>query len=306
MNILMTGAGGFIGKHFINTFEEMKCKDQLTLLSSKPNNKYYCIDYTNQLFSTKEMERVPPIDCILLLGAFVEHKGPNEKDIVHKHLSSLQSIDFLLHNLPSLPQKIVYCSSVSIYGFDSTIPYKSNDGTLIDERTKINPIRTYALSKVFGERLVSEWCSENNISCQIIRIGTVFDYSGLQSNFLSYVIKSILEEKEFLLSAPLNQVRNFVYIDDVCRWILNAIRLNETPGVINLTSSENYTISELISLIEKNYNYFKYSFENNGIFRGTDMGFNSTKREIYLGKEYYPVSVSLPSFLKQLIIHHKQ
>ncbi len=300
MNILMTGAGGFIGKNFIEYFNRINGGDTLTLLTSKKINGFRCIDYKTHTFSQNELKSASPFDCILLLGAFVEHHGRNEIELTRKHLSSVNSIDYLLQNLPNIPKKIVFCSSISVYGIDSTLPYKSANGVLIDENTKVDPVRTYALSKVFAERLVQEWCDYHRVECQIIRIGTVYDLSGEQNNFLGYLIKSVNENSTFKLSAPPHQLWNFVFINDIVRWILNAVKLEDVAGVLNLVSSENHTTNELISIFEKNCNSFQYQIMDNVSQRGCDKGFISTKREKYLGEEFNPVSLTIPKMLKEL------
>ena len=299
MRVLMTGAGGFIGKHVINYFSKSMENDHLVLLTSSPINGFDCIHYTNYNVDVSSLQRKGPFDCILLLGAFVEHNGRNEKELTRKHLSSVNSIDNLLRNLPNVPRKVVYCSSIAVYGIDSALPYQSSNGVLFSEDSKVDPVRTYALSKVFGERLVSEWCSEHDVGCQIVRIGTIYDYSGKQNNFMGYLIKAIREQRVFEVSAPLGQLWNFVYVEDLCRWILNAIRIKNVPGVINLTSSENYTTSELLSMAENYDSTFQYTVLQMPHYRGVDKGFVSTKREKYLGEESFPISYSLPFLLKQ-------
>ena len=291
MNVLMTGADGFIGGNFLRVFSSCHDKNDLFLLTLSPVGGYKNIDYFSFKFDKRDIEKIGKIDVLLLLGAFVE-RDKNEPHLVRKHLSSIESIEYLLTHLPSAPGKVVYCSSIAVYGADSSLPYYPRNEVL-DEESNVNPVRTYALSKIFCERLVSEWCRENNVKCQIVRIGSVYN-STFNNGFLGYAIKACKNNEVFRLSAPLSKLWNYVHVDDVCQWIVNSLYLKETPGVINLTSNSNFTTLEIVELIKACNPSFQYEIIKTDLQFGVDNVFNSKKREKYLGPEEHS--------LKQLFI----
>lgn len=286
----MTGADGYIGQHFLKCFENLH-NDRLILMTLKDINGYDNIDYSGFRFNSSSFDAlaIDHIDVLLLMGAYVEH-GKNIPHVVRNHLSSITSIDYLLNNIPIKPRKVVYCSTIAVYGIDSSLPYKSSGGVLLNEEAKTDPIRTYAMSKAFGERLVTEWCKENSVECQIVRIGSVYDCETDINSFMGYMLKAYRNKECFKMIAPPEQLWNYVYIDDICRWIINALYLSETPGVINLTADRNYTSMELVELLKIYDNSFCYEIPDKINYCGVDKGFDSRKRKQYLGDELFPIN----------------
>ena len=232
---------------------------------------------------------------IILLGAYVE-KSKNDPGLVKKHLSSINNIDYLLNHLPNVPQKLVYCSSIAVYGFQQTKPM------LYDESSMLNATTPYALSKCMGELFVTEWAKEHNCELQIVRIGSV--YAGgekVNNGFLGYAIKSACERKEFYVTISPQQIWNYVYVDDISRWILNSVFLEDSPGIINLTASRNYTTKEIMETIKQLEPSFSFVFEDSVTRDGINKAFDSKKREKYLGLEKYLLYEGLKEVLKSEI-----
>ena len=287
----MTGAEGFIGSHLLKEFENRTLNDHIFILGYKQINGYPTIDYKDFVFSKNDFAKVGlnEIDVLLILGGHIEKKG--ELHPVRNHLGSINSVDYLLNNLPFKPKKVIFCSSVSVYGYDENSIYKHCRHGLIDEQTAIKPVRAYALSKVMCEKLVDEWCHENNVNCQILRLGSVYYYEKElldRAGFIYYLLKAYFSGAVFNLYSHPKQLWNYVFIDDVCNWIINSFYLEECPGVINLTADKNLTTKEIVTLFKKNDNGFKYAVSNNCVYKGTDKSFDSSKRKEYLGNEKHP------------------
>ena len=217
-----------------------------------------------------------------------------DPNLVKKHLSSINNIDYLLANLPNIPQKIVYCSSIAVYGFIS------EGSVLYDENSILNIVTPYAISKRMGELLLTEWANENNCALQIVRIGSVYAEEEIVNNgFLGYAVKSAREKKVFRISISPQQMWNYVYVDDVSQWILNAVYLNESPGVINLTATRNYSTHEIMEVIKNLDPSFTFMYEENNILsKKMDKAFCSEKRNRYLGMENYSLCSGLQKILK--------
>lgn len=295
MNILLTGATGFIGSNFLLYLKKNNCKDTFVLLTSERIDGYKCVLHKDYEFSVNDFYEagIEKIDAVILLGAYVE-KSRNEPEQTRKHLSSINNVDYLLHHLPNIPKKVIYCSSIAVYGFDSTISYRPETNILYDEETPTNPIRTYALSKLLGERLVEEWGRENGCDVQILRIGSVYGPGRRFYNFLGTAVNCVIDHKNMSMFAPPNQMWNFVYAEDVAGWILNSVHIRDNCGVINLTSSVNYTSIEVCEAVKQVWNSFRYDIITDIQYKGQDKAFDSRKREKCLGTE----TVSLIEGLK--------
>lgn len=302
MNILMTGANGLIGSRFLEYFKKHQKGDRIFILSRSPIEGYTVIKYDNNYkFSKDNFSALDSIDALLILGAHIEKK--EEAHLVRNHLKSISSVDYLLNNLPIKPKKVVYCSSVAVYGFNEATKYVPTD-ELISEKTEINPCRAYALSKVFCEKLVEEWCNENGVELQILRIGAVYDYQVRYLNrygFIFYMFKAYLQNDVFNVLAAPTQKWNYVYVKDVCKWLYNALYLKECPGILNLTSVANLTTMQLLNALKEVDNGFQYTIPSSVEYKGIDKAFDSSKRKMYLGEEDY----SVKDVINKLVLEKK-
>lgn len=293
MNILLTGATGFLGSNFLRWWRTCSRADNLVLLTSRDVDGFPCVLHKGFSFESGDFlsAGIEAIDAVILLGAYVEHG--KEPGIVRKHISSLNNIDYTLNHLPNIPQKVVYCSSIAVYGFDASVPYTGQTPLHTEESPLLPSRKAYALSKCMGERLVQEWCSENDCACQVLRLGAVFGPGRRFADFLGSAVAAAKEGKTFSMYAPIDQRWNYVYIEDICRWLLAAVKLTEQPGIINLTSSANYTSVEVLEKVKEAVPTFQWAPKKEIEPRGVDKAFDSTKRERYLGMEEWSLAAGL-------------
>ena len=304
MNILLTGGSGFIGSHLLKYIQSVSCTDNIILLTSRKIEGFTCILHHNYCFSKKDFTDagIDRIDVVLLLGAYVE-KQRGEAHCAQKNISSINNLIYLLENIPGIPKKIIYCSSISVYGFDSKSLYIKNPA-MYNEMTRIAPVRTYALSKALGERFVEEWARERQCDFLILRIGVTYGTNGGNGrgalDFLGMAIHCAVTGTELSMYASPEQIWNFVCVLDVVKWIFSAIFLDDDTELINLTSSYNYTSLEVCEIIKKVWPDFRYRVITDRIYKGNDKAFDSSKREQLLGEETYPLLDGLTDFKEHL------
>lgn len=300
--VLMTGACGFLGTNFLSYCKKNVDRNDLNIipLTSKNIEGYRCVLYddaasgSNQrTFSAESFKnaKIPGIDVVLLMGAYVEH-GEKER-IVYNHISSINNIVYLLEHLPNVPKKIVFISSVAVYGFTQDGIYTKGEMPVVTEETPVNPKRTYALSKVICERYVEEWAKEHNCQSVILRLGSMYGKERRFYNFLGTCVSCAKNKATMDMFAPLEKTWNFVYVDDVSKWIINAIKSDNLASPINLCSSHLCKTQEVLDIVSEVYPDFSYKINSNHVQTGQDRLFDSTVREKYLGKEDFDLKSGL-------------
>ena len=288
MNVLVTGASGFIGSRLVEIIRETNRDWRIIALTSREIEGTIWINhndfsYTKKSFLDRGVERV---DAVLHLGGFVP-RSKIDRDSGYKNHSTIGNTIRLIENLPSLPGHFVYLSSSSVYGEDDGREmYCAGKYQEYNEDSMRNPASLYAAAKLFCEAIVREWAEKNYVICHILRPTVIYGY-GDQSNMLIPVfVKRAIKGESFSVFCSPDMVRNYLNVDDCCRMILRSLDIKENIGPINLVSGENVTIRDVADTIVKLTGH-RISYDvvkNESGFHGRDMAFNGEKCRKYLGQ----------------------
>lgn len=284
--ILITGASGFIGKYLINRMKEKK-QNKIVLLTSKDIEGFICINHQGYNYSVNDFYKkgVHRIDVLIHLGWFVPESG--NTDVKGGLAEAVYNTGYLLKNLPNIPKKVVYCSSVSVYGRFKDEEYKHSNSVL-NELSAVITDDEYSFSKYVGELIVKGWASEYNVAVDILRLAPIYGAGDKRENeFIGKIINQALNGEKIYLYANPKMKRNLLYVKDACKFIEQAGDLEEEIGVINVVSDENLTMEEIVKVvIDKAKNMSDYEVVLRE-YRGHDLAFDATKRRKHLGKEIY-------------------
>lgn len=230
MNILLTGANGFLGK----TIKEEFSKKHTVYDLSRTVGNY-------KVFLEKEIPVFKENFEIVIHAAGKAH-SVSRNDIEKKEFRDFNIVGTanLLKGLEycvSLPKQFVFISSVAVYGLDQ--------GELIDENYKLLANDPYGVSKIQAEIIVEEWCKEHNVVCSILRLPLVVGVNPPGN--LGSMIKGI-EMGYYFNIAGGRAKKSMVLAEDVAKSIL---QIATVGGVYNLTDGYHPTFLELSTLIAK-------------------------------------------------------
>ena len=154
MNLLFTGASGFLGHNIYPLLKEKYNLETigLTLLDN----------YTINLVSD-----IPKLDIkydVVLHAAGKAHTIPeNEQEkqaFFDVNLQGTKNLCTALEN-SGIPKAFIFISTVAVYGCDS--------GENITEEHPLNGTTPYALSKIKAEKYLEGWCAMHNVKLSILR-----------------------------------------------------------------------------------------------------------------------------------------
>ncbi len=233
MNILLTGANGFLGRSISSQ------------LSTK-NSFIYSLSKSVGDYKISLSEHIPDFKHnfeLIIHAAGKAHKTPTNKfEAQEIHNVNVNGTANLLIGLEKtvLPKQFVFISTVSVYGLDF--------GLNINEEYKLLAKEPYGLSKIKAEKLVYEWCEKHKIICTILRLPLVVG-SNPPGN-LGSMIKAI--KKGYYLNISGGRAKkSMVFIDDISKYILKAAQIG---GVYNLTDGYHPSFLEISNLISKQLN----------------------------------------------------
>jgi nucleoside-diphosphate-sugar epimerase len=154
MNLLFTGASGFLGK---NVRPLLEGTYKVTTIGLTPQDDYF-INMANEIPELRERYDV------VLHAAGKAHSVPqNEAEKQAFFDVNLQGTKNLCAALKKsgLPESFIFISTVAVYGCDF--------GEEITEDHPLDGITPYALSKIQAEQYLTGWCKEHGVCLSIIR-----------------------------------------------------------------------------------------------------------------------------------------
>ncbi|CAH0271617.1 NAD-dependent epimerase [Peribacillus simplex] len=239
MNILVTGAAGFIGFHLtkrlltldinvigvdnINDYYDVILKNnRLKILKENPDFEFHKLDLSNkeklnQLFKDRT------IDIVINLAAQagVRYSIDNPDSYVNSNLVGFVNILEVCRQ--NNVKHLIYASSSSVYGANTNIPFSTKDP--VD-----HPVSLYAATKKSNELMAHTYSHLYNIPTTGLRFFTVYGPWGRPDMAYYSFTKNIIEEKTIKVFNNGDMRRDFTYIDDIVEGI---IRLLDKPPVYN-------------------------------------------------------------------------
>ena len=240
--ILLTGASGFIGKHLLKELVNVYTDDNVIALTSSPLQGYKYLLHNNYSFNDSffvESGYGDKIETIIHAGAFTPKSGSDANNWKFCGYNVLNTQKFLSATLPSL-KKVIYLSTLDVYG----------QSDVISEETITLPASLYGFSKLYGEKMITNWADTEDKICQILRVGHVYGPGEeAYSKIIPTVMKKIINKKAVEIWGTGNELRSFIYIDDLIKAIVKSIELEEFIEPINLVSANSISIKELVEKI---------------------------------------------------------
>ena len=112
-----------------------------------------------------------------------------------------------------------------------------------------SPISPYSVAKVAATHFLQMLYRTNKLPTVILRLFLVYGIGQDNKRFLPQVISGCFSGEQFPVSGG-EQLRDFMYVDDVSEGILNALKKDKVLGeVLNLSSGQPRTIKSVIEKV---------------------------------------------------------
>jgi nucleoside-diphosphate-sugar epimerase len=278
--ILVTGGNGFIGSKLINYISSVSDEERnrILLLTSQPSIEYHYVLHKNYQFASNDFlnKGYDQIDVVIHAGAFTP-KSSVEANLYDENYSNIVNTYHLLHQLPNIPDKIIFVSTLDVYQKTTEI---------IDENSVLNPSGFYGVCKLFCERMVELWCKQNNCTPQILRLGHIYgEGEEAYKKLIPEAIRNIQQNKNPVIQSAGNEKRSYLHVSDCIKAIYNSLNLQDYIGPVNIVSKNAYAIKDIIQiLIEVSGKDLTAQILNKEI-PVWDIIFDNQKMEKYLGVE---------------------
>lgn len=229
MNILLTGASGFLGKYIHSALS----KSKITTLGRTR---------MTGLHISSDLSSPPNLDQnfdIVIHNAGKAHSIPKTKTEVNDFFNvNLKGTEHILSSLSPFPPKVfVFISTIAVYGLEQ--------GLNITESEIPLPKTPYAISKLKAEQKVKEWCKKNNVEYYILRLPLVV---GKNPPGNLGAIKNAIQ-KGYYFKVKNNTARKSMVLAQDVASLITRLPLGAS-GIYNITDGAHPAFQEVESAIE--------------------------------------------------------
>lgn len=138
--------------------------------------------------------------------------------------------------------RFVFASSSSVYGNADRYPTREQDPT--------RPFSPYGVTKLAAENLVNAYARNFGLPTVALRYHTVYGPRQRPDMAINRLISASLGGPRFPLFAAADFVRDFTFVDDICRANILSTAAGIPPGtVLNLAGGESTTMRALIDRV---------------------------------------------------------
>jgi UDP-glucose 4-epimerase len=306
MKLLVAGITGFIGRYLADELPQLQDLD-LTILVRPRSAR--TAEFLKQL-PVKRMTLVEsgiPDPCTVQLPhgqfeAVINLVGPRDRNPDTQWNANVEYVRRLMMVLNHVKvNRLIHVSSAAVYGL-------CTNAASVTESNPPTPTDWYGVTKLMGERIVERFHRDTRTPTTILRPSWVVGHGShlLDKHLL------VAHQRRLRLIIPLSTPANIIYVRDVAKVLVEAIRSkNAGLEVYNINSPARVPFSDFVSAIDREVKgtkipvvvplwmlrllSLKFPFVRS-LFSGMHMETSKARDELGFRPQY-----DLPSMVKEIV-----
>lgn len=254
INILVTGADGFIGSHLTemlvkkgahvkalsqyNSFnhwgwlEDVDCRDQIEILNGDIRDPHYCKHITKD------------VDIIFHLAALIAIPYSYVAPDSYVDTNIRGTLNICQAALENGVKRVVHTSTSEVYGTAKYVP--------IDENHPLQPQSPYSASKIGADAMAMSFYNAFGLPVTIARPFNTYGPRQSARAVIPTIITQIAAGKREIQIGDIFPTRDFNYVEDTCRGFIALAESDKTIGrTVNIGSNFEISIGDTLELIKK-------------------------------------------------------
>lgn len=241
MKVIVTGANGFLGFHFVKKLQNEN--HEICSIVRNTSNPY-----------EKILEFEPDV-----IVHFAWDGGNN-----YLNVSDIKQFDNVINGIELLNISNKLSKKPKFIGIGSFSEYGILERPAV-ESDKENPNSLYGLSKYTFKNYSKIICEKFNMNWVWVRPCYVYGPRDVSTRLIPKVINTVLNDGKLELD-NCDKIIDYLYIDDFTNYLYTLIIGDDTDGIYNLCSGNQYNLKEVICTISQLMNGFSnISFNNTSI-----------------------------------------
>ena len=254
MNIIVTGADGFIGSHLTemlvaqgyqvkalsqyNSFnnwgwlEDIECKDKIEVLTGDIRDPYFC------KLITKD------VDIVFHLAALIA--------IPYSYVAPDSYVDTNIKGTLNICQaakengniRVIHTSTSEVYGTAQYVP--------IDENHPFEPQSPYSATKIAADAMAMSYYNAFDLPVTVVRPFNTYGPRQSARAIIPTIITQIANGVKEIKLGDVTPTRDFSYVEDTCRGFIALAECNETIGqTVNIGSNFEISIEDTLNIVKE-------------------------------------------------------
>ncbi len=214
--ILVTGGAGFIGSHvskiLLDQGHEVVILDNLSKGHKETVDKMAKLVIGDMADPVKTKEALEGVDSVIHMAGLIVVPESVKDPIKYSQNNVLGSVSLFQSMRETGVKKIIFSSSACVYGTPDTLPIK--------EDAPLRPDNPYGATKASIESFLQAYHANFDFDVTILRYFNPYGPDELhdpETHAIPNFIKSALLKKPIPLFWKGEQVRDFIYIEDLAR-----------------------------------------------------------------------------------------
>ncbi|WP_035337081.1 NAD(P)-dependent oxidoreductase [Dokdonia sp. PRO95] len=250
MNIIVTGASGFLGRYVLNELSHTghtvkaigRSKNKLIGLSSSANYTFAESDYS----LASLLSEFKGFDTIIHLASEIMQRNTDKFRITDfNNIELFQNV--LLAAKQNDIKKVIQTSTISVYS--------EVDVLNTEENCKHPPKTIYGLSKYMCDIYAEYFRDNSDVEVLTLRLARLYGYGDRETVIFEQFVNKAINKEPLTIFGDGSSTIEYVYVKDVSKFIVNALNYPKVGGIYNLGFNYIYSLKEIalaINLIFKN------------------------------------------------------
>lgn len=249
MKILVTGGAGFIGSHITKLLLDMG--HQVIVYDNLSKGYLKLVDQRAEFIegniSDTDMltQALNGVDSVIHMAGYIEIPLSVKEPINFAENNVMGSIHLLEAMVQAGVTKLIFSSTAAVYGDPSKLP--------LTEQEPLSATNPYAASKIAVEAFLSSYHTLHKMDVTILRYFNPYGPNELhkpETHAIPNFIESALNDKELPLYWGGEQVRDFIYVEDLSLAHTAVLDL-EGFNIFNVGTEEGVEIKKVVDTISK-------------------------------------------------------
>lgn len=254
MQVLVTGGAGFIGSHSVEAL--LADGASVTVLDNFSAGKRSNLPASHPRLAivTGDIRNPGEVRAAMAGASHVLHLAAQ----ISVQVSVNQPVESCHHNVVGFlnvlecarhqqVQRVVYASSAAVYGTPVTLP--------LDEAAPVAPISPYGLEKSIDDQYAGLFHQLYGLSAIGMRYFNVYgprqDPSSQYAGVISKFAAAITGSTPLRIFGDGLQTRDFVFVKDIARMNLLALKGAQQNGFCNIGTGRSVTLLDLVDALER-------------------------------------------------------
>jgi len=252
MVIGFTGSNGFIGSYLVRAVSARQMGKIRVLLRSLPaaREESGAEVVHGDLLSAKDCERFAQNVNLIIYLAHCNAPVNSDLDQPNDALVNIVPLLNLVQAIQALqtrPHVIYFSSGGAIYRRSPhRVPFQETD--------PCEPSTSYGIQKLAAEHYLRLAAERGHLTCTVLRpgnaYGTLLPQQRMQG-LIGVAINNVLNQKPVRVFGSMDNVRDYVHLEDIWSLVEKVIRPKEAFTILNVGSGRGYSVREVLHTIEE-------------------------------------------------------